>query len=151
MTKPERKAPYAVPGKGDEVFSGRSSVFWFFLVLSFLFLLPVNIILLDPNELKDHMILPLVILLTDLVCIFLVIGLYNPVKFRWALKIVTMTIFLGTSYYLGAMVHDFIVNDTLLSGGLGSASLENAIVIWGIIGLPSGFYTVRKRNNKSQR
>jgi hypothetical protein len=72
----------------------------------------------------------------------LILGLFNPRRFRWATRCVTGIVFCG---YLAYAIHEVILSGSSLEAGTGGrADASPRSAIWGFIGigLPCLWYTL---------
>jgi hypothetical protein len=119
---------------GKTLFSGSRFIFWTlapFLVL-FAIVMPLSITEWNVTRI-------ILITVMDMTALLLVIGLYNPKKFWWTLRVVTAIVFCG---YLGMLIDELIHGDTTVKAMLRGDSPLEVIKTFIGVGIPCLLYAL---------
>ena len=111
------------------LFSGSRFVFWTLAPILVLFALSFPFLIVE----WSRRVVALVIVL-DAIALLLAIGLYNPQRNEWALRMITGLVFTAYLAYLAAEVR--AGKPLLLTGSRGEESLRNALLGLLLIGWP---------------
>jgi hypothetical protein len=117
------------------LFSGSRFVFWTLAPILVLFALSFPFLIVE----WSRTVVALVIVL-DAIALLLAIGLYNPQRNEWALRIITGLVFTAYLAYLVAEVR--AGKPLLLTGSRGEESLRNALLGLLLIGWPCVKFTL---------
>jgi hypothetical protein len=127
---------------GKTLFGGSRFIFWVLGSALLLFAIGLSAVeLTRDNRSFGSTGLVMIAVATSLL---LLIGLYNPVRFRWALRCVTGVVFLT---YIGYLIYMVVVEQKSFTwlGNRADTSPTNALFGLLIIGLPCLWYTLTGR------
>lgn len=124
---------------GDHLFGGSRFIFWSLAP----FLLGFAVFVIWMVDTWTPAVIVLVVVL-DIPILFLVLGLYDPVRFRWALRVTTGMVFMLYSWYLVDM---WVLSDKEFKFFVSrsEASPMTSLLGFIIIGIPSLIFTLKGR------
>jgi hypothetical protein len=128
--------PDGGPGFGETLFSGSRFVFWGVMPAVVGALAIMNMVVAEWTPERV-----VIIALMDLLGALFVLGLYDPVRFHWANRIVCASVFLA---YLSYVVNQWVFSDEpfRLFESKSNASPRNALLGLIIIGVPCLLYSL---------
>jgi len=117
---------------GSKLFSGSRFLFWTLapLLIGFAILMPLIVEIERVTE-------ALVLYGMSITCLALVLGLANPIRFQWALRIVAFIVFLVYIGYLASMIVGYAQEKEELISKRSATSVLSAVFGLVIIGYPS--------------
>jgi hypothetical protein len=127
---------------GETLFSGSRFIFWILAPILLIFVLGMASVFLLTDDTFAVTPFSIVLFVTMIVtALLLLLGLYDPVRFHWALRCVTGVVFLA---YVSYVVYEFAFTEEPLTlpRDRSEASPINALLGFLIIGLPSLWYTL---------
>ena len=124
---------------GDRLFIGSRFIFWSLTPFLIGFAIGVPLMI---EGWKPSMVIFVVAMEIPILC--LVLGLYDPTRFRWALRVTTGMVF---ALYLWYLVDMWVLSDKefKLFVSRSEASPINALLGFVIIGIPSLIFSLKGR------
>lgn len=124
---------------GKTLFKGSRFIFW---SVAPILVVAGTSLLVYTGEFTNHKII--LFSFIELAIVFLIIGLYDPIRFKWATRTVTGIVFIGYCWY--AFDEIFVQHKELrIFGAKSEASPRNALLGLAIIGFPCLLYTLLGR------
>ncbi len=124
---------------GKTLFSGSRFIFWTSSPALLIFAIGISVIVLKEDDHSFGTIALLMLMVAT--SLLLILGLYDPVRFRWSLRCVTGVVFLAYLAYLTDMV---VLEKRPFTwpGNRAEDSPTNALLGFLIIGLPCLWFTL---------
>jgi hypothetical protein len=126
---------------GEKFFSGSRFIFWSLAPVLIGFAALLTAVL--PLESTRYGI---AVGLIWILCLSLVIGLYDPIRFRWALRVVTGIVFgLYAIYVVEELWKYFVLDTGRLTSNRSTPSVVTSLLGFIVIGVPCFIFTVKGR------